>query len=425
MDNNENSLMIIEENDVENEEKKETTEIDPAMKLKLAMRNKKLKDDFLNGEKTPEILNDDFDNQIEKSITEMEESIGEHYASGSESSVTSDSEDLEEDLTKNYRGVGQSVLQKRLQDHFLLPFYERRRLSQCKEESESDEEAGGSSNKPKIIITPTTNDGEIKEVSKNRFIVTKTKEVDENEKQPISILKKTPSPPSNQRNLLNNSPKKIRYEAEGLRNISSDKNSNTIHFPCSAGVSQRTNAKNLFTEIFNPHLDRRYFDSSLVEVRMSQQSLTNSSKSLDDRGICNNNNNEDVVNDIWVKRPDYKPPQMKPEKKVNLSSESVRGSLKSVSVSHSCKFIINHSCLPLLLVTSLNLKLTKNFNFFRMEQMAHQHHQYVHRVLLQINSTKSRKRRLNRWKKSDKKLKRMLLNIVRKKQNDKKRKLQN
>lgn len=353
---NDNSLLIIEENeseknDGEKTQKKETTEIDPAMKLKLAMRNKKLKDDFLNNGGSGEILNDDFDNQIEKSITEMEESVGEHYASGSESSITSDSEDLEEEMTKNYPVAGQSVLQKRLQDHFLLPFYERRRLSQCKEESESDEEAEGSSIKPKIVITPTTNDGDVKEVSKNRFIVTKTKEVDdENEKQPVSILKKTPSPPSHQRNQLNSSPKKIRYEAEGLRNISSDKNSNTIHFPCSTGVSQRTNAKNLFADVFNPHLDRRYFDSSLVEVRMSQQSLTNSSKSLDGRGNNNNNNNNiEVVNDIWVKRPDYKPPQEKHDKKVHSSSESVRGSLKSVSVSsfiihsNSCKFISFYS----------------------------------------------------------------------------------
>lgn len=329
---NDKSLLIIEENDVVNEEKTQKKEIDP-VELKLAMRNKQLKDEFLK-EKSSEIANDDFDNEIEQSLEEMEKSVGEHFGSEEESSETED----EEMSKKQYRAV-EALLQKRLQDNF-FPFYERRRLSQCKEESESDEEAESSS-KPKIVVSPT-NDSEI--LQRNRFMITKTKDVDDYEKQPVSILKKTPktpSPPTNQRS-IHNSPKKIRYEAtEALRNVSSDKNSNTIHFPCSAGVSQRTNATNMFTELFNPHLDRRYFDTSLVEVRTSQQALSTSTKSLDDRG---GKEVAEVVNDIWVKRPDYKPQ----EKKVNLSSESVRGSLKSVSVSFIEKILQIHRHLILV-----------------------------------------------------------------------------
>lgn len=340
-----NSLLIIEENDIVNQktqEKKE--EIDPATRLKLAMRNKKLKDDFLRGTS----LDDEFEDEIEKSITDMEKSVGEQVSESDDSET-----DSEDGVNKNQlRLIESHVLKKRFYDHLLLPFHERRRLSQCKEESESDDEAGGSSTKPKIIITPTSDSEVVKEVAKqNRFIVTKTKKEDtpvtltttaaaETEPKPVSILKKSPSPPD-QKKLLTNSPKKIRYEAgEALRNVTSEKNSNTIHFPSSTGVSQRTNVKNFFSDVLNPHLDRRYFDSSLVEIRASQQELSNSLKSLNDKHTV------EISDDVWVKRPDPKK-QTGAGQKVNLSSESVRGSLKSVSVSLTlwrnsakhCKFI--------------------------------------------------------------------------------------
>lgn len=333
-----NSLLIIEENDnVSEKTQEEEKDADPALKLKYAMRNKKLKDDFLRGNEC-----DDYDDEIEKSITEMEKSVGEQIMSESESGNSSDSEDYGA-LNRNDRRIIEShVLQKRFYEH-LLPFHERRRLSQCKEESESDDEAG-SSTKPKIVITPTIDVVEetIKEEPRqNRFIVTRTKEDfpdattsangeisasehEQPEKQPVSILKKSPSPPD-QKNSLTGSPKKIRYEANALcRNVTSEKNSNTIHFPSSTGVSQRTNVKNFFTDVLNPHLDRRFFDSSLVEIRASQQELSNSVKSL------NGQNSVEINDNIWVKRTEPKTA----DRKINLSSESVRGSLKSVSVSY-------------------------------------------------------------------------------------------
>lgn len=329
-----NSLLIIEENDiVQQKTQEEKEEIDQASRLKLAMRNKKLKDDFLRANSPL----DEYDDEIEKSIMDMEKSVGEQVTSESESET-----DNEDGVNKEQsRLIEAHILKKNFYDHLLLPFHERRRLSQCKEESESDDEAGGSTTKaPKIIITPTSETETVREVVKQtRFIVTRTKEdtpapiatieeVAPTETKPVSILKKSPSPPD-QKKLLTNSPKKIRIEAGALlKNVTSEKNSNTIHFPSSTGVSQRTNVKNFFTDVLNPHLDRRYFDSSLVEIRASQQTLSDSLKALND----SSSTPVHIVDDVWVKRPDgsSKKPAVQ---NVNLSSESVQGSLKSVSVS--------------------------------------------------------------------------------------------
>lgn len=327
-----NSLLIIEENDiVQQKAQEEKEEIDHASKLKLAMRNKKLKDDFLRGNSQL----DEYDDEIEKSIMDMEKSVGEQVTSESESET-----DNEDGVNKEQRLIEAHILKKNFFDHLLLPFHERRRLSQCKEESESDDEAGGSTIKPKIIITPTSETETVQEVVKQtRFIVTRTKEdtpapittieeVAPTDTKPVSILKKSPSPPD-QKKLLTNSPKKIRIEAGALlKNVTSEKNANTIHFPSSTGVSQRTNVKNFFTDVLNPHLDRLYFDSSLVEIRASQQTLSDSLKALND----NSSTPVHIVDDVWVKRPDGS--SKKPAaQKISLSSESVQGSLKSVSVS--------------------------------------------------------------------------------------------
>lgn len=305
-----NALLIIEESD--NDKKEENS----ATKLKLALANKKLKDDFFKENeinKTTEILNDDYENEIDQSILEMEENVGLTYDSSSDdeaatsngnhskrhkhSSISSSDSDDEGTISaKNSQLIESSVLQRTKYDHpstIMMPFYERRRLSECIEESESDEEVEAPT-KPVIIITPTTQAS----APKKRFTVTKTKEEPvEAVKQPVSILKKTPSPPSNQKALITNSPRKIRYEASGLKDISAQKNSQTIHFPCTSGVSERANVKTFFSPqgFLNPHLDKRYFDTSLVEVRASQ-TLTNSSKSLDDRG------SRQLDDNVWIKR---------------------------------------------------------------------------------------------------------------------------
>lgn len=127
-----------------------------------------------------------------------------------------------------------------------MPFQERRRLSQCKEE-DGDE------------------DGERSVAGAHRkFIVTKT----------------------NESNVM----PKPRPEAERLRNLTEKTNAATIHFPCSSNT-QRQPLAGLFSSriAFNPHLDKRFFDSSLVEVRVnatSSQSLNNpAADAVDDNNI--------------------------------------------------------------------------------------------------------------------------------------------
>lgn len=344
-----NRLLIVEESD--NAIKKEEN---PAVKLKLALASKKLKDDFLKENefnKTTEIVNDEYENEIDKSILEMEQTVGLTYESDSDDAATtsngnfskrhehstssnSSSDDDEGTISaKNSQLIESSVLERKIYDDYqqtmsiMLPFYERRRLSECIEESESEEEVEPPV-KPAIIVTPI-NESTEHTTPKRRFIVTKTQEepvVESAFKQPVSILKKTPSPPSNQKILPTQSPKKIRYEAQGLKDISAQKNSQTIHFPCSSGVTERANVKTFFSPqgFLNPHLDPRFFDTSLVEIRASQ-TLTNSSKSLNDNG------NRQLDDNVWIKRKDVKPA----DDKVRVSNDSIDRSKNNAAESVS------------------------------------------------------------------------------------------
>lgn len=334
-----NRLLIIEESENASKEKENS-----AAKLKLALASKKLKDDFLKKNEineTSDIMSDDFENEIDQSMLEMERNAGLTYESDSDeaattsngnrskrhsySSSSSNSSDEEEATisAKNSQLIESSVLQRKIYEDYQqttsakLPFYERRRLSECIEESESEEDIGKPV-KPAIVVTPTNGSSQAA-TQKKRFTVTKTQEeptpvAEPAAKQPVSILKKTPSPPSNQKVLLTQSPKKIRYEAQGLKDISAQKNSQTIHFPCSSGVSERTSLRTFFSPqgLLNPHLDPRFFDTSLVEIRASQ-TLTNSSKSLNERG------DRQLDDNVWIKRDDPKPI----EDKIKVSNDSI------------------------------------------------------------------------------------------------------
>lgn len=342
-----NTLLIIEEheNGTKTQEKKENP---AANLLKLALASKKLKEDFFKDNeinKTTETINDDFENEIDQSILEMEQSVGLTYDSDNDeppngnftkrratSSSTEDSDDDEATVSaKNSKLIESSVLQRRLYDDYqqstsvMLPFYERRRLSECKEESESEDE-------PEVVVAAPP---------KKRFTVTKAQEEPATTpiKQPVSILKKTPSPPSNQKVLITHSPKKIRYEAAALKDVSAQKNSQTIHFPCSP---EKTNIKSIFSPqgLLNPHLDRRYFDTSLVEVRASQ-TLTDSSKSLNDKG------SRQLDDNVWIKRKEGDVSVSKDYLKKNVGSVSFQESLRSrnhfrchFSCFKPCKFFL-------------------------------------------------------------------------------------
>lgn len=391
-----NTLLIIEESDNDQKTQKE----DPAARLKLALANKKLKDDFFKENEinqTTEIINDDFENEIDKSIMQMEQTVGLTYESGSEDepatsngvshkreansySSSSDSEDEGSvSITNN------QLIEAMAQHQVIMPFYERRRLSECIEESESDEEVQATV-KSAIKITPVV------APPKQRFTVTKAQEEPVVEsppakQQPVSILKKTPSPPSNPKILITQSPKKIRYEAAALKDVPAQKNSQTIHFPCTAAAIERANLKSFFSPqgFLNPHLDPRYFDTSLVEVRASQ-TLTESSKSLNDKG------SRQLDDNVWIKRA---------VDQSSISSDSIDRSRSEIvsfqafSVGHAAKARLVNLSQPNFMQKS---QLNHPFPRFRMAPRAV--HPLVDRkahlpVKYSTKSQRSRTKRLN------------------------------
>lgn len=86
----------------------------------------------------------------------------------------------------------------------------------------------------------------------------------------------------------------LRPEAEHLRHLSEKTNAATISFPCSAAANHRQPLSGLFASnsSFGPHLDKRFFDSSLVEVRIK----TNSTQSL------NAPFGKNDVDSVWERR---------------------------------------------------------------------------------------------------------------------------
>lgn len=147
----------------------------------------------------------------------------------------------------------ESLSMKHMLQPFLMPFQERRRLSQCKEEDE-EELAERVARTSALKITG----------ARHKFIVTKA------ELEP-------------------------RSEAKHLRNMTAKQNSATIHFPCSSATQQRSSLQELFfspNKELNPHMDRRYFDTSLVEIRSQNTSTQSLNKCVTDK----------VDGNVWVPR---------------------------------------------------------------------------------------------------------------------------
>ena len=94
----------------------------------------------------------------------------------------------------------------------------------------------------------------------------------------------------------------LRPEAENLRHLTAKSNAATISFPCSS-ASNRTSLSGLFAPNapYEPHLDKRFFDTSLVRINANSMQALNTS---------NDNSQENTMNidaDIWERRPDTKP----------------------------------------------------------------------------------------------------------------------
>lgn len=94
----------------------------------------------------------------------------------------------------------------------------------------------------------------------------------------------------------------LRPEVENLRNLTAKSNAATISFPCSYS-SNRTPLSSLFATntTFEPHLDKRFFDTSLVRIN------ANSTQSLNTSNASSQDNSLNIDGDIWERRKDVKP----------------------------------------------------------------------------------------------------------------------
>lgn len=96
----------------------------------------------------------------------------------------------------------------------------------------------------------------------------------------------------------------LRPEADNLRYLTAKSNAATISFPCSS-VSNRAPLSSIFSSntSFEPHLDKRFFDTSLVRINAnSTQSLNVSNNS--NHSYRPDNNSIKIDADIWERRKD-------------------------------------------------------------------------------------------------------------------------
>lgn len=243
--------------------------------------------------------NDLFERQIEESLEDIDGHVvidsdsdfeDNHFSDWSRNSKVksqfSSPESLsDDDLTMDTKGSSAPVEAVNIKTAFppILPFVAKRRLSECKEEEEEDQ------------FTPPKSSFTSKEIAgtTRKFIVTKTEQI-----IPIpEVVVSEPQSPHPQ----------ARPEAVNLRNMTAKMNSQTIHFPCS--TPSRAAIQNIFSPVcgkMTPHLDSRFFDSSMVEIRQS----TNSVDKVDgDDSVSSSNNDigpEQKANldEVWIKRAD-------------------------------------------------------------------------------------------------------------------------
>lgn len=295
-------------------------------------------DEDVNG---TEIISDEFDQEIDKSIQALDEfgdlSEEEPYVeldgnplqNGElkENGECDDSEGGNRLRTVSGESSGSSDADENLADAikkaplvitevvpyqpppFGLAFTNRRRLSECKEEEEIEEEENSEEKKgeekheeqppqippPEIQVVPPSPDHTTAKktteinTGTRKFIVTKA------------------------------SPTAVRHEINLLKNHTAKQNSQTIHFPCSQPTRQ--SIQNWFspTRKMEPHVDKQYFDTSLVEIRSPSDTET-LAKSLEN--VNNNKQNDEILNidDIWVKRDSKSPANTRKHVHIDVSN---------------------------------------------------------------------------------------------------------
>lgn len=278
-----------------------------------------------------EILSDEFEHEIAKSMQELEDfdnvadsdfedegqnggrqpddNDTEHNRNRTVSAGSSGSSDADENLIDTLKKAPKLNLITDLMPYqpcLPLNFAPGRRLSECKEETDEEDEVEnevekakqdqpalviGQIERPKIVVeaplSPTPKTTEVTGPTR-RFIVTKA------------------------------SPIAIRREAKFLESMTPKQNSQTIHFPCSD--PKTTQLQSLFAQNSgrtSPHVDPNFFDTSLVEIRP----LTTSAKSINDVTAPEQDDN------VWIKRNEIKRP-----KTVNVKSMDVSILLSCLSL---------------------------------------------------------------------------------------------
>lgn len=187
---------------------------------------------------------------------------------------------------------------------FALAFSIRRRLSECREEEEIEYEKSEKKEDevitpvpqaitPEIQVLPPTPEKKTTEIktSNRRFIVTKT------------------------------SPTVARHEIKFLKDHTIKHNSQTIHFPCSQPTRQ--SIQNWFspTRKMEPHVDKQYFDTSLVEIRSPTNDEGRSLENLNENNSNTKSTKEHFnIDDVWVKR-DSKSPVIRKHVHIDVSRD--------------------------------------------------------------------------------------------------------
>lgn len=187
----------------------------------------------------------------------------------------------------------------------------RRRLSQCKEEENEEEELADKGAVNSALLSSMRKSSSLNEDSTttDRRLFSDEEEEDVEKHPEVVEVKveevKAALPVTSRFTVVKTEHKepevekpkvttKLRSGVEAmLRNSSAKQNSQTIHFPCSAPVQNRVSVQTMF----EPHLDKRYFDSSLVEIR----SLNDSTQTVNEDASLNDSV-DSSSNDIWVKR---------------------------------------------------------------------------------------------------------------------------
>lgn len=164
-----------------------------------------------------------------------------------------------------------------------FPFVERRRLSECLEENEEEDddkkEAKLENNKNPSIS------GSEKSLSETSSSSSKTTVQELTGPTHKFLVTKTPASATNKPNPII---KPILPPAMRRRPYTV---SNTVHFP--ATDPRKPSVHSIFNRtspLPSPHFDKRFFDSSLIEIR----SQASSTSTVD----------QDSIEDVWVKRPE-------------------------------------------------------------------------------------------------------------------------